>query len=179
VASATRRLLDRRRASLDAGALAVGWKLSRNFAEIEAVIGAEPILGYLTSETVIESGATFSLAGLEDLRVETEWSSRSLARCPGRRIIAGNSAHRAVVFGPSHAPATLEHGSRARLTIDGLERAVAPVAATANLLAAVDLNLASGDRILAGSLPHVEAHAGDSVSVEIDHLGRVQVTLVP
>jgi 2-keto-4-pentenoate hydratase len=45
------------------------------------------------------------------------------------------------------------------------------------VLGAVGLRLLPGDRILAGSLTHVEAGPGDRVVAEIDSLGRVEVAL--
>src|SRR4051794_7885559 len=47
----------RRRGLLDDGARHVGWKIGGRIAEIEAVTGGNPAIGYLTSATVVEDGA--------------------------------------------------------------------------------------------------------------------------
>jgi hypothetical protein len=43
----------------DPGARRVGWKIARGIAEVEELIGAEPVIGNLTSATQLESGATY------------------------------------------------------------------------------------------------------------------------
>jgi len=47
-----------RRAELDSGAAHVGWKVGLHIAEVEEVMGPEPVFGYLTSATRLEPGGT-------------------------------------------------------------------------------------------------------------------------
>jgi len=193
-----------RRAALDAGARRVGWKLAYDIAEIEALAGDEPVVGHLTSATLLASGATYGGASSDrELRVETELAVEvgeggaiaglavalevvDVGRPPGgaEALVAANVLHRAVAFGPTHRGATTP-GSGARLFIDGAVREEAPVrgdpaavvAATARLLEAVGERLEPGDRILAGSSCHVPAAPGDAVVAEIDGLGAVAATI--
>jgi hypothetical protein len=48
-----------RRAELDSAAARVGWKVDLHIAEVEEVMGPEPVFGYLTSATCLEPGGTF------------------------------------------------------------------------------------------------------------------------
>ena len=61
-----------RRGELDSGAVRVGWKVGLHIAEVEEVMGSEPVFGYLTSATRLEPGATFHARGVRALRVEAE-----------------------------------------------------------------------------------------------------------
>src|SRR4051794_41870156 len=62
-----------RRAALDAGARRVGWKLAYDIAEIEALAGDEPVVGHLTSATLLASGATYGGASSDrELRGGTQ-----------------------------------------------------------------------------------------------------------
>ena len=99
-------------------------------------------------------------------------------------ILAGNIFHRAVAFGPrveTHAP-----GGARILVNDEIEHEVGPAETAAHLeamvdavarrLHAVDEDLSPGDRIITGVLapPHA-AHPGDSVRLELDALGGVEL----
>jgi 2-keto-4-pentenoate hydratase len=115
--------------ALRRGARRVGWKVALDFPEIAAVIGDRPVVGHLTSETVLASGSAFSIATARAPRVETELVIEMGAAVePGMTerqiqdavagmatgleivdvgrpphdlegIIAGNVAHRACVIG--------------------------------------------------------------------------------
>ncbi len=61
-----------RRAELDSGATRVGWKVGLHIAEVEEVMGSEPVFGYLTSATRLEPGSTFHTRGVRALRAESE-----------------------------------------------------------------------------------------------------------
>jgi 2-keto-4-pentenoate hydratase len=200
--------------ALRRGARRVGWKAALGFPEIEAVIGRRPVLGHLTSETLLPSGARFSVSQLRAPRVETELvielaepvASGSppgiqravaglavgleivdVARPPDdlEGIIAANVAHRACVVGPTRRRPPRAPGA-ARIWINGAVRQSArppedygdTLSALVRVLAAVGLELQAGDRVLAGSLTHAEARAGDHVVAEIEHLGRVEARLV-
>jgi 2-keto-4-pentenoate hydratase len=72
VSLALRAQLSARRAELDSGAVRIGWKVGLHIAEVEKVMGSEPVLGYLTSATRLESGGTFHARGVRALRAESE-----------------------------------------------------------------------------------------------------------
>jgi 2-keto-4-pentenoate hydratase len=72
VSLALRAQLSARRAELDSGAVRIGWKVGLHIAEVEEVMGSEPVLGYLTSATRLESGGTFHARGVRALRAESE-----------------------------------------------------------------------------------------------------------
>ncbi len=61
-----------RRAQLDSGAVRVGWKVGLHVAEVEEVMGSEPVFGYLTSATRLEPSSTFHTRGVRALRAESE-----------------------------------------------------------------------------------------------------------
>jgi 2-keto-4-pentenoate hydratase len=199
VAAALRTQLQRRAALLADGAAHVGWKLGYGFGDP----GREPILGHLTSDTVLEDGGAFPAAAARELRAETELVVTAgedgrvaglgvalelvdVARPPDalEDIVAANVFHRAVVLGPMR-PGPLPSGALARAIVDGEEREITVPAAdpervvrdAARLLAAVGERLAPGDRILSGSSTHVPVGAGDGVEAEIDGLGRVHAVV--
>jgi 2-keto-4-pentenoate hydratase len=60
------------RAAIDAGAQRVGWKMGLGVEPVEALIGGDPVIGYLTSATVIDSGQAYSASASRELRAETE-----------------------------------------------------------------------------------------------------------
>jgi 2-keto-4-pentenoate hydratase len=159
VVAATLRQLSAREEALRRGARHVGWKIGVDFPEIEAVIGEQSVVGHLTSETVLASGARFSLAA--------------------------NVAHKACVIGAMESTSSLPSGV-ARMWVNGVLRESAPLpgsisrrlSAAADVLAAVGLRLQPGDRLLAGSLTHVRCAPGDHVVAEIDTLGFVDAFLV-
>src|SRR4051812_35498913 len=134
-----------RRAALDAGARRVGWKLAYGIEEIEALAGDEPVIGHLTTATLIEPGGTYRGAGAEGvLRGETELAVEvgeggeiaglavalevvDVGRPPdsAEGLVAANVLHRAVAFGPTRRGASAPSG-RARLLIGGEVREDAP-----------------------------------------------------
>jgi 2-keto-4-pentenoate hydratase len=182
----------------------VGWKIGLGVPEVEELIGAEPIVGHLTTATLLEPGAAYSAAADRELRAETELAIEvadgeaiaglavalelvDVGRPPEgmEGIVAANVFHRAVAFGPTRPGADLG-AARARLVIGGEVRDEGPVRgnpeqtvrAVARLLEAVGECLDPGDRILAGSSCHVPAGPGDAVAAEIDGLGRVEAGIV-
>ena len=60
------------RAAIDAGAQRVGWKMGLGVEPVEALIGGDPVIGYLTSATVIDSGQAYSASASRELHAETE-----------------------------------------------------------------------------------------------------------
>jgi 2-oxo-3-hexenedioate decarboxylase len=203
VEAATRAQLEAWRAALDGGARRVGWKIALGIAEVEELIGDEPVIGHLTTATLLRPGATYAAGGDRALRAETELAIEvgeggevaglavalelvDVARPPDGMapIVARNVFHRAVAFGPT-CPGAGVGGARARLVIDGEVReeatvqadAARTVAAVARLLDAVGERLQPGELILAGSACHVPTGPGDAVAAEIEGLGRVEATV--
>jgi 2-keto-4-pentenoate hydratase len=61
------------RARLDAGATRLGWKIGLNIPEAQKPLGIEePVIGYLTSATLVESGGEYRASGDSSLRAEPE-----------------------------------------------------------------------------------------------------------
>jgi 2-keto-4-pentenoate hydratase len=203
LAAALEAQLDSWRAALREGAERVGWKIGLGVPEVEELLGAEPVIGHLTSATRLDSGATWSARGASVLRAETEVAVEvgpgevvaglatalelvDLRRPPDgfEGIVAANVFHRAFVLGPSCAVAPGER-PEATLSVNGRLRDAgrAPadfagtVRAVARLLALVGERLEPGDRIIAGSLTHVPVGPGDDVVAEIDGLGAVRVAI--
>jgi 2-keto-4-pentenoate hydratase len=204
ILAATRSQLDVWRTALRAGAGRVGWKIGLGIEEVEELIGTEPVIGHLTTLTLLDSGGTYAAQGARDLRAETELAIEvgregtvaglavaleivDVARPPAgvEGIVAANNVfHRAVGFGPTQ-PGTSLAGARARLLVGGELRdegavrgdPAATVRAVARLLHATGERLEPRDRILAGSSCHVPAGPGDAVAAEIDGLGRVEARI--
>lgn len=203
MAAALEAQLDSWRAALLEGAERVGWKMGLGVPEVEELLGAEPVIGHLTSATRLDSGATWSARGASVLRAETEVAVEvgpgdavarlatalelvDLGRPPHgfEGIVAANVFHRAFVLGPSRPVAPGER-PEARLSVNGRLRAAArapadfagTVSAVARLLALVGDRLEPGDRIIAGSLTHVPVGPGDEVAAEVEGLGVVRVAI--
>ena len=128
-----------RRAELDSGAARVGWKVGLHIAEVEEVMGPEPVFGYLTSATRLEPGGTFRARGVRALRAESEvavelgrdvWPTEDLQSIRGavvglapalelvdvdppvdgfEGVVADNAYHRAFALGSTR---TLDPGRR-------------------------------------------------------------------
>jgi 2-keto-4-pentenoate hydratase len=191
------------RAELDAGAGRIGWKIGLNTPAAQRHLGIPgPVIGHLTSATLIELGSSCSIGGGPAVMVEPEiaievgvgsvigvGAAIELIQ-PDRelddveRIVAGNVFHRAVVLGPSRPGDDLPQ-SEAVVTVNGEERGRAPADAdvagtvrlTAELLAEVGERLLPGERIIAGALtPPVPVEPGDRVTVDLGPLGRLQTS---
>jgi 2-keto-4-pentenoate hydratase len=201
----TAAMLMRRRQILAQTAEPVGWKVGFNLPEFQRKLGIDaPLAGFLTSDSVLEDGAEWSLGDDGEVVVESEVAvelgddARSivavlpaleLADPPDlsqdvETILAGNIFHRAVVFGPRGAGDAPGAG---RILVNGdveheltAERTAAHLAgmveAVARRLAAADEQLSPGDRIITGVLapPH-RAQPGDTVRLELDEVGGVEL----
>jgi 2-keto-4-pentenoate hydratase len=205
VLAALRRQLRARRAALEDGARRVGWKIGGDIAEIDALTGSAPVIGYLTTASLAPAAGMHDASGARALRAETELLIElatpetiagvgvaieivDVARPPDtmESIVAANVFHRAAVFGEARA-AAVAPDAKARLWVNGSLREAAPATAdvewtvehVARLLHALGERLRAGDRILAGSLTHVPVAAGDEVQAEIDGLDRLAVTIAP
>jgi 2-keto-4-pentenoate hydratase len=197
--------LVRRREILAQGALPVGWKIGFNLPEIQAKLGIDrPLAGFLTSDALLEDGATWSLGEHGEVVVESEVAvelgddgrsivallpALELADPPDlsleiEQILAGDIFNRAVAFGPRVE--TSEPGD-ARILVNGevqheIEAAragaqlTAMVGVVADRLAAAGEALQPSDRIITGVLapPH-NAAPGDRVRLEIDGIGAVEL----
>lgn len=202
--AALRRQLHAWREALDEGADRVGWKIGLNIPEVQQTLGIEePVIGHLTSRTVIEPGGEYDAAAASRLVAEAEVAVQvgrdeaiaGLApaielvdvgspRQDLEQIVAGNVFHRGVVLGPT-LPAFPAEGVRAVLAVDGEERAAADapddfsdvVRVAAGLLGAVGERLLPGDRIIAGSVASAPVEPGSVVRVDFGRLGKLEVTV--
>jgi 2-keto-4-pentenoate hydratase len=205
----TRALLVRRRETLAQGAEPVGWKVGFNIPAIQEKLGIDrPLAGYLTTDGLLEDGETWSLGDRGDVIVESEVAvevgddgraivavlpALELADPPDlelevEQMLAGNIFHRAVVFGPRAA--TREPGpgrilvngeQQHALTAEQTAQALAEmVDAVAGRLADAGEELRPGERIITGVLapPHA-ARAGDTVRLELEAVGGVELRFAP
>jgi 2-oxo-hept-3-ene-1,7-dioate hydratase len=202
------------RHTLEAGAARVGWKMGRTIGEVEALLGAEPVIGHLTTASMLGSGAVYGTADDRTLRAETELAlvlghdvpaeaDAAVARDaiaglsvafelvdvgPPRgdveQILEANVFHRAFGLGEVR-PADPTGGRHGTLSVNGRLQGTGPlledyadtVRDAAALLGAMGEGLQAGDRIIAGAIVHVPVRVGDQVGVEIDGLGRLDVTI--
>jgi 2-keto-4-pentenoate hydratase len=192
----TEAMLTRRREILAQGAQPIGWKVGFNVPDIQRKLGIDaPLAGFLTTDSLIEGEwDEYPVVVESEVAVEIGDDGRSIiALLPAleladppdlnleiEQILAGNIFHRAVAFGPRVE--TTEAGSgrilvngeeRHSVKAQGLERMVEAVAAR---LEAAGEELRAGDRIITGVLapPH-EVQAGDTVRLELEALGGVEL----
>jgi len=197
--------LVRQRQILAQGAEHVGWKIGFNLPEVQEKLGIDrPLVGFLTSDGLLEDGATWSLGDGGEVIVESEVAvelgddARSIAALlPAieladppdlsielEQILAGDIFHRAVAFGPR---VTAEAPGAGRILVNGeLQHELDADATGAHLdgmvgvvagrLAEAGQELHPGDRIITGILapPH-PAQPGDTVRLELDALGAVEL----
>ena len=205
IARGTAALIMRRREMLAQSAEPIGWKIGFNVSAIQEKLGIDrPLAGFLTSDGLLESGATWSLGDGGEVVVESEVAvelgedaativallpALELADPPDlsqdvETILAGNIFHRAVAFGPrveTRVPGAArilvngeeQHAIDAKSAGASLEEMVSVVA---DRLAAAGERLQPGQRIITGVLaaPHA-ARAGDTVRLELDALGGVEL----
>jgi 2-keto-4-pentenoate hydratase len=196
----TQAMLVRRQKILDAGADPIGWKVGFNVPEIQTKLGIDaPLAGFLTTDSLLDnSWSEYPIVVESEVAVELGDDGRSIvAMLPAleladppdldielEQILAGNIFHRAVAFGPrveADAPGAgrilvngeEQHALSAERTGASLERMVEAVAAR---LEAAGEELRPGDRIITGVLaPPYEAQEGDTVRLELDELGSVEL----
>ena len=192
----TAAMLSRRREILAQGAEPIGWKVGFNVPEIQRKLGIDaPLAGFLTTDSLLtNSWNEYPIVVESEVAVEIGPDGRSIAALlPAleladppdleldlEQILAGNIFHRAVAFGPRVQ--TTEPGS-GRILVNGEEQhSVKPegleqmVEAVAARLEAAGEELRPGERIITGVLapPH-EAEPGDTVRLELDALGGVEL----
>jgi 2-keto-4-pentenoate hydratase len=197
--------LVRRREILAQGAEPLGWKVGFNLPEFQRKLGIDaPLAGFLTTDTLLEDGAEWSLGNQGEVIVESEVAveigedGRSIvALLPALEladppdldqdvdtILAGNIFHRGVAFGPRVE--TSDPGA-GRILVNGEEQHSLSaehtganlermVEAVAARLAEADERLRPGERIITGVLapPH-RAQPGDTVRLELDAIGGVEL----
>jgi 2-keto-4-pentenoate hydratase len=195
----------RRRRILSKGAEPVGWKVGFNLPEAQDKLGIDrPLAGFLTSDGLLEDGATWSIGDDGEVIVESEVAvelgddSRSIvALLPAleladppdlsidlEQILAGDIFNRAVAFGPR---VETDSPGAARILVNGdeqhavgTERAAGSleemVEAVAYRLGQAGEALSPGDRIITGVLcpPHA-AEPGDRVRLELEAVGGVEL----
>jgi 2-keto-4-pentenoate hydratase len=204
VGEGMRAQLERRRETLKRGARRIGWKIGFNVRPPQEKLGLDgPVVGYLTSDTEVAAGSTWSLAAgpvvVEcEVAVELGEDARSIAAVlPALElaappdldqdvatILAGNVFHRAVAFGPRADTAS---PGPARILVNGEEQAALDaegtgahleerVRLTVERLDAAGESLEPGDRIITGVLapPHAAA-PGDVVRLELEAAGAVEL----
>jgi 2-keto-4-pentenoate hydratase len=201
----TAAMLVRRREMLAQGAEPIGWKIGFNLPKFQEQLGIDgPIAGFLTTDTLMEDGATWPIGEQGEVVVESEVAvevgddARSIvALLPAleladppdlsielEQILAGDIFHRAVAFGPrvkTRAPgaARILVNGEVQHEVDG-ETAGAQleemVKVVAGRLAAAHEQLRAGDRIITGVLapPH-QPGPGDQMRLELEEVGAVEL----
>ena len=201
----TEALLMRRREILAQGAEPIGWKIGFNVASTQERLGIDaPLAGFLTTDSLLEDGGSWSIEDDGEVIVESEvalevgadgrsivalFPALELADEPDldleiEQILAGNIFHRAVAFGRR---VEAEEPGAARILVNGeeqhtvsaadtVERLEAMVEAVAARLEAAGEELRPGDRIITGIIapPH-RARPGDTVRLELEQLGGVEL----
>lgn len=196
------------RASLSSGAHRIGWKIGFNPREVQEKLGLDdPVVGHLTSATLLGADGTHSLAGAEnplaepEIAIEVGPDHSIVGLAPAIEIVdipslpdpdgvgdvvAANVFHRAVAIGSSQDMDSAE-GVEANLTINGQVARTAQ-ASSADLEGMVDLvarvlesageHLETGDRIIAGALaPPPDLSPGDHLALDLGAIGAIEVAL--
>jgi 2-keto-4-pentenoate hydratase len=195
----------RRREILAQGAKPLGWKVGFNLPEFQRKLGIDaPLAGFLTTDSLLEDGAEWSLGNEGEVIVESEVGvelgedartivallpALELADPPDldqdvETILAGNIFHRAVAFGPrvetsQPGPGRILVNGKQQHSLDAEHTGAnleRMVEAVARRLAEADEELRPGERIITGVLapPH-KAEPGDTVRLELDALGGVEL----
>ena len=171
------------RATLDSGAHRLGWKIGLNPAPVQEKLGlSRPVVGHLTSATLLGADGSHSLAGATAPKAEPEIAIEigpdktiaglapaielvDIPALPGGpdevgEVVAGNIFHRAVAIGSSVRVESPE-GAHMTFSVDGRVVAEADVSdypiadmihTVADTLDEAGERLEAGDRIIAGAL---------------------------
>lgn len=191
------------RATLDSGAMRVGWKVGLNVPAVQRKLGLErSVIGHLTTATLVGADGSHSLAGTNTPRVEPEIAIVMGVRgeiaglapalevvdidptvTDAGAIVAGNVFHRAVAIGITREVTSAE-GVQATLDLNGdVVQADAAAFDLQEIVTLVDETLRSagesldaGDRIIAGSLTDpAGVSAGDRASVDLGPIGKLAI----
>jgi 2-keto-4-pentenoate hydratase len=197
----------RLRERIAAGERRAGWKIALNDPRVQRALGIEaPVIGYLTSATVVPAGEPHSLAGATRPAIEPEVAvhvgedGQVAALGTALEVIdvdmpfddlgaimEHNVFHRAAVLGPPVAGAADLAGRTGRMRRDGGEEVTIDVAQAgldpaetvrlvSGYLEAVGDALRPGDVIIAGSLVTAIPLSGDE-RVALDIDGLGSVAL--
>lgn len=171
------------RAALDSGAHRIGWKIGFNPPPVQEKLGlSAPVVGHLTSATLLGADGAHSLAGAEAPKAEPEIAVEigpektiaglapaielvdipALPSGPDEvpEVLAANIFHRAVAIGTSK-PVQAPEGATWSLRVDGEvvadgDASDYPIAdmihTVADTLESAGERLEAGDRIIAGAL---------------------------
>ncbi len=201
----TTAMLLRHREILAQSAEPIGWKVGFNVPAIQEKLGIDgPLAGFLTGDTLLDDGAVWSLGEggpvvvEQEVAVELGEDGRSFAALlpaleladPAdlslgvEQILAGNIFHRGVAFGPR---VRADEPGSGRVLVNGevtheltpeqtRDHLAAMVEAVRRRLEAAGEQLRPGERVITGILvpPHT-AESGDSVRLELDALGAVEL----
>lgn len=196
--------LELRRRTLAEGAMALGWKVGLNPPAVQEKLGLDgPVVGFLTTSTLLESGATWTLPSAEatvvvepEVGVEIGPDGASVAALmPAlevvefdrpldelEQVLAEDIFHRAVVLGPRAEIATagaarvLHNGEQVH-AIDASGALDGILDAVARRLTDAGERLRPGDIVIAGALAApVPVSPGDRVQLELDPLGVVEIS---
>jgi 2-keto-4-pentenoate hydratase len=180
---AFQRQLSHWRAGLDSGAQRIGWKVGLNPPNVQDALGlSSPVVGHLTSATLVGADGSHSLAGAAAPKAEPEivieigpektiaglGAAIELVDIPALpsgpddvpEVVATNIFHRAVAIGSSK-PVESPAGAAWNFTVDGEvvregDASDYPIAdmihTVADTLEAAGEHLEAGDRIIAGAL---------------------------
>jgi 2-keto-4-pentenoate hydratase len=196
------------RAGLSSGAHRIGWKIGFNPPQVQEKLGLdEPVIGHLTSATLLGADGSHSLAGAENALAEPEIAIEIgrdhsiIGLAPAIEIVdipalpdpdgvgdvvAANVFHRAVAIGSSQDVTSAE-GVEANLSINGRVARTAE-ASSIDLEAMVELvarvldsageRLEAGDRIIAGALaPPPELSPGDYLALDLGAIGGLEISV--
>jgi 2-keto-4-pentenoate hydratase len=199
-------LLARRAADLAGGSTPVGWKIGINVAALQEHFGlAGPVVGCLTSATVIEPGTTVDLTGWQRPMLEVEVAVRvgsdggvgTLAPAlelvdldlPFEHIgpiLEGNIFHRGVVLGPEQTGLDLPaldvavQRRGAEVAAGSLSEAPArTIEVVRAFLETHGTTLDPGQRIICGSMiSPMAVEPGDHLQVGFGPLGDMTIDFV-
>jgi 2-keto-4-pentenoate hydratase len=196
-------MLGLRRGVLADGARPLGWKLGFGSTAAQAQLGTTgPLVGFLTDRSLVEPGATVSLAGYANPLLEPEVAVYVDASGRMRElglafelvdldppaddpasILGRNVYHRVVVLGPERAPTV--DGLCARLLRDGKEVAATddvgalngdPLEGARLVARTVDGELRDGDVVIAGAVvPPASVRPGERWRYELEPLGALEL----
>jgi 2-keto-4-pentenoate hydratase len=196
------------RAALSSGAHRVGWKVGFNPPEVQEKLGLEePVVGHLTSATLLGADGSHSLAGAgnplaePEIAVEIGRDHAIIGLAPAIEIVdipelpdpdgvgdvvAANVFHRAVAIGPSREM-TDAQGIEANLSINGRVARTTEASSSdlegmvelvARVLESAGEHLEAGDRIIAGALaPPPELSPGDYLALDLGAIGALEISL--
>jgi len=194
------------RAALDSGAHRLGWKVGLNPPPVQEALGLSgPVVGHLTSGSLLGADGSHSLAGAEVPKAEPEivveigadktiaglGPAIELVDIPALPsgpadvpdVVATNIFHRAVAIGSS----TSAEAGAWTFSVDGQtvregDASDYPIAdmihAVADTLEAAGERLEAGDRIIAGALaPPPDVEPGQHLKLDLGPLGAIEVQL--